>query len=205
MAGIDRITDQIREEAENTGKQIVEEAGMQEETLKRENRETIQKELEKARRTGEKRAGKLLEKSRSAAVREQNFGLLAEKQKLIRQTLDQAMERLENLEEETYFGLILQMVPKWAEERKGLIRFSPRDKKRLPGNFQKELDRVCREEKREVKIHEKTQEIAGGFILVYGGVEVNCSFEALFQAEEGALQDLLKDCLFSAEVRGGEE
>ena len=31
--------------------------------------------------------------------------------------------------------------------------------------------------------------IDGGFILVYGGVEENCSIEALFYAEQERLQD----------------
>ena len=37
----------------------------------------------------------------------------------------------------------------------------------------------------------------GGFVLVYGGVEQNCSFAALFDAARDSLQDKLHALLFA--------
>ena len=39
--------------------------------------------------------------------------------------------------------------------------------------------------------------VGGGFILVYGGIEENCTFPALFEARKEELQDLVHKQLFA--------
>lgn len=48
-----------------------------------------------------------------------------------------------------------------------------------------------------LKISRQTRKIDGGFVLVYGGIEENCSFEALFDAKHDELQDKVHGIVFS--------
>ena len=42
-----------------------------------------------------------------------------------------------------------------------------------------------------------TRDIDGGFVLTYGGIEENCSIDALFDAAHEVLQDKVQEILFS--------
>ena len=43
----------------------------------------------------------------------------------------------------------------------------------------------------------RDRNMEGGFVLVYGGVEQNCSFAALFDTARDSLQDKLHALLFA--------
>ena len=43
---------------------------------------------------------------------------------------------------------------------------------------------------------EKAKEMDGGFILVYGGVEENCTIRAMFDANRDHLSDKVHEVLF---------
>ena len=45
--------------------------------------------------------------------------------------------------------------------------------------------------------NEVLAEANGGFVLVYGGIEENCSFEAMFAAQREKLQDQVHAFLFA--------
>lgn len=48
-------------------------------------------------------------------------------------------------------------------------------------------------------LSDQTAAIDGGFLLVYGGIEENCSFEALFESDKERLQDAAQELLFANE------
>ena len=52
-------------------------------------------------------------------------------------------------------------------------------------------------------IAEECRPVDGGFILAYGGVEINGSFSALFWSREEELRDLLNGYLFDERTEGG--
>jgi V/A-type H+-transporting ATPase subunit E len=45
-------------------------------------------------------------------------------------------------------------------------------------------------------LSEKTAAIDGGFLLIYGEIEENCSFDALFSASRENMQDQVNAFLF---------
>ena len=79
----------------------------------------------------------------------------------------------------------------------GTVYFSQRDLKRLPAGFEKKLNEALKDKKAVLHISGTPREIDGGFILSYGGIEENCSFESLFHASREALQDTVQKILFS--------
>ena len=108
-----------------------------------------------------------------------------------------AMEQLKQLPADQYFEILVTMIKKYAEPLPGEIMFSSEDKKRLPNNFEELINAALADkEGATLKISNNNREINGGFILSYGEVEENCSFEALFLAERENLIDKVGSVLF---------
>ena len=73
--------------------------------------------------------------------------------------------------------------------------FSPRDRGRLPDTFEKELGALL-PQGASLKLSKETRNIRGGCVLLYGGVEENCSIEALFSAGRDDMADIAGSILF---------
>ena len=86
------------------------------------------------------------------------------------------------------------MVEKFSLPQPGEIYFSAADLARLPADFDSRLEKAA---KGALQRSSETRPIDGGFVLTYGGVEENCSIEALFYAAREELQDKVHALLFS--------
>ena len=93
--------------------------------------------------------------------------------------------------------MLLRLAAAHALPQAGEMVLSPRDRERLPADFPGKLQEVL-PEGASLTISARTEPgIQGGFLLVYGGIEENCTFRALFDAKEEELQDLANRVLFS--------
>ena len=70
---------------------------------------------------------------------------------------------------------------------------SKRDLSRLPANFEKE---VCNTANAEITIKKTPANIKNGFILVYGDIEIDCTFDAIFDTYRDELRDIVHEQLF---------
>jgi V/A-type H+-transporting ATPase subunit E len=68
---------------------------------------------------------------------------------------------------------------------------------RVPKDFEKKLNDALAKKGAKLAVSDKTQEIGGGFVLDYGGIEMNCSFKAMFDSARESLQDKVRGLLFS--------
>lgn len=197
MTGLENILKHIDEEASKNASITLSEA-----------QEVKSKILADAKIEGEKRCAEiamktkeevkvLLSRAKSAAELEEKKLLLRSKQEAIEHILKQALEQLKQLPTEQYFEILVSMVRKYAAPLPGEIIFSIEDKKRLPNNFEELIDKVLADkEGATLKISNKNRDINGGFVLSYGEVEENCSFEALLLADRENLIDKVGFTLF---------
>ncbi len=197
MTGLEKILKHIEEDAAAAANAVVAEA------------ESKAKEITAhAHAEGEKKCLDIEEKSKvsvlsclsraeSAALLQEKKIILNTKQEIIHDVILRAKDSILGLPDKEYFNVILNMVKKHALGQDGQISFSVKDKNRLPVNFQEDLRNVLSGLKgTELTISEKTCDIDGGFILIYGDVEENCSFNALFFAAQETLQDKVCKLLF---------
>lgn len=197
MTGLDKILHQIEEEAKSSADKIIEEANAQAKEILSEATASC-KELEEASSAKTEAAARdILSKSRSAAQMQRKQELLAAKQQIIGQIIDKAQASLYVLEDKAYFELIVRMIDKFALAEKGEIRFNAKDRKRLPAGFDKTVAETAAKKGGELTISSETCAIDGGFLLVYGGIEENCSFVAIFASEKESLQDKVHTLLFA--------
>lgn len=194
MSGLERITEQIIAEATANAQELLSQAEAEAEKM-----------TDAARLDGETLAAGILEKaqaetqeiaklSQSAAVLEGKRELLKTKQRLISGVINEAQERLASLPDAEYFAVLKKMVMKYAQDKEGQIAFSSKDIARLPQGFVEELSAQCRGS---LSLAKDPAQITNGFLLIYGGIEENCSFTALFDAAREELQDLAGESLFS--------
>ena len=89
------------------------------------------------------------------------------------------------------------MAKKYSHNAAGKILFSAADRRRLPEDFDNKL-KIALSEKPEaiLTLSEDVTDLNGGFLLIYGDIEENCSFDALFFAAKETLQDKVNSLLF---------
>lgn len=70
----------------------------------------------------------------------------------------------------------------------------------MPGearDFEKKLQTVLPKDAELTGCSKPNPAIDGGFLLLYGGIEENCTFRALFDDKREELQDLTNQILFA--------
>ena len=74
---------------------------------------------------------------------------------------------------------------------------SEADKKHLPDNFEKSIKEILSDKKEaSLTVSEEAPDLNGGFILKYGDIEENCSFDAIFSVSRESFQDKVNELLF---------
>ena len=195
MSGIDKILQEIEEEGRAAADRITQEAGEKIENLRKEILEKAQARCEEIRAQGGRESRGILERGASGAELLARRMILEAKQELLAELLRKAQESIYQMENHEYFALIRRIVAKNALPRPGELLLSPEDRERLPDGFEKELAGLL-PEGGSLKVSSETRDIRGGCVLLYDGVEENCSIEALFSAGKDEMTDLARSILF---------
>ncbi len=131
----------------------------------------------------------------SKAELDRKKGILAVKIDIVNSVIKTALSKLKELPDEEYFEKITALVLKYAQNGSGTLCFSKRDLGRIPAGYE-----LCLNGKLSdgfsLKISSEPVDIDGGFILVYGDVEQNCSFDALLASSTDEIKDELYGLLF---------
>lgn len=194
MTGLETILSTILEDAKASAQHVLDEA-----------RQEAQKLEEQARLEAESRKGYILEAGRSkaqalvgraesAAQLSRRRALLVTKQRLIGDVVADAKAALENLPPADYFEVLLKLAAKFAAPGEGVMKLSGKDLQRLPESFGQELQKRTGQG---IRISPDPAPIPNGFLLVYGGIDINCTFDALFEDSADLLQDKANSILFA--------
>ena len=101
-------------------------------------------------------------------------------------------KELEDQNTEDYFDFLGKLVSAYAQDKEGHILLSEKDKNNITKSFKKIL------KEHNLEIIDKSMENSG-FILIYGSIEINCTFDAIFDAYNEEFLDLLNTFLFEKE------
>lgn len=197
MTGLEKMIDQIRRESDQETQAVLERARKEADQILAKAKDEAQAQCDKIRRESASHSADQAARAKSAAELAKRRMILSEKQKLIGEVIEEAKKKLAGLPDAEYFDIIVKMAVKSALGQEGEILFSKKDLGRLPKDFEKTLNAALAKKGGRLKISRETRPIDGGFILVYGGVEENCSFKAMFDAAHEVLQDKVQELLFS--------
>lgn len=193
MAGIDKIIQQIEEDTKAVCDETIFQARAKADSIMREARTEAAKIGSDAERKTAARVADIEKRGESSAELEERKVVLYTKQSIITDMLNIGMENAKNLPDDEYFALILKMIGKNSQPKDGEIIFGKRDLDRLPKGFLAEINSVS---KGKLTLSDQAAAIDAGFILCYGGIEENCSFDAIFMSEADNLSDRAGKLLF---------
>ena len=189
MNGIDRITDRIEADAREQAKAIIAEAEAKCAEIRKENEKKAQERYLQLIRNGTKDCESGLDRRKSAAEMDAKKSVLALKQDCVAEAFDMAKRRLADMPEDSYVGFLASLAASAAADGSGEIVLSARDRERC-GKAVLERANAALAAKGltpALTLAADSREISGGLILRQGGVEVNCSIEALVEALKGPM------------------
>ena len=196
MTGLEKMRAQILEEAQTSAEAKIQDARGQAEQLLAQAKEEAGRMaggiLAKARSD----ADILRDKTASAADLDRRTKILSAKQEMIAQVLAQAGQNVRQMDAPAYFELIAGMVEQYVLPQDGQIRFSPTDMERMPAGFAERIKETARAKGGSLALEAGGPEVPDGFVLVYGGVEENCTLGAVFETKRDEMSDRVQKLLF---------
>lgn len=197
MTGLEKIIEHINNDAAQTANEIIDGAKAEAERIKTTAKEEAQKQCASLESHSKTQVIDTHKRGESAADLKEKRMILEAKQHIIDSMIHGALLHLQDLSDTEYFEIVTKMVAKYAQPRAGKILFSEKDNKRMPAGYQEKInDALKGRQGAELELSSETRKLDGGFVLVYGEIEENCSFEALFSASKEALQDKVGALLF---------
>ena len=193
MAGLEKITSQIIEDAKLIAAEKLEAAQKEADAIINEAKQTC---ANMEREASEKeKALQLVHEGRmkSSAEQQKKIALLRAKQELI----GEAYDVLKAQRVEDYFLTMEKILRSYALPEDGEIYFSSDDLARMPKGFEEKIQAIAREKGGSLMLGKEPGNITDGFILVYGGIEENCTLKALLDAKKDQLQDKVSEILFA--------
>ncbi len=197
MTGLEKMKNQILEEAKEAADSQISEAKAQAEAILDEAREEAAKTQESISRKSDTEIASYNERIESSADLQRRTKMLEARQQMITDVLNRAYESLETMETEGYFSMLEKLVDKYALPEAGELFLSPADAARMPAGFEARVEEIARGKGGSLSIANETKKIDNGFVLVYGGIEENCTLEAIFDAKRDDLSDIAQKILFS--------
>ena len=197
MTGLEKITDQIQEEAKASAARRLEAAQKEADAVIAEAKDVC---AAMETETAEKIAAMKVNyegRIKSSAEQQRRTALLRAKQEIIAEVIEEARLTLKKKDAQSYFLTLEKILKTYALAENGEIYFSAEDLARMPADFEKKIKTAAKEKGGSLVLKKEPKAIADGFVLVYGGVEENCTLKALFDAKRDQLQDKVNAILFS--------
>ena len=200
MAGVESLTKQILLDAEEKAEGILLEARERAATYLEQARLLSEKDSEDAAIKAENEAADYAKRVKSQIGMLERQSLLKAKQDLIETMIAKAKETLLTQSTDEYFAMLLGILKKHVRAGHGEMLLSGKDFARLPSDFAAKAAGIAQEKGGTLSVAAQTGEgtkVDNGFVLRYGGIEENCTLDALFQDKTEDLRDACSRVLFT--------
>lgn len=197
MTGLEKIIEQIDRDAHESASEILAQADAECARIL----EAAQAECDKidaqAAADADALRADILARGVSGAQMQRKNRILTARQDMIGDVIDKAREKLLGMDTVDYFVLLGKLAEKYAQPGDGIMYLSSFDLSRVPAYFRRILADTAQKKHGTLVLSNETRDIGGGFVLAYGGIEENCSFDAMFEDQKEHLQDVVRAKLFS--------
>lgn len=197
MGGLDKIIEEIRDQANAEAGQILKEADEYCDEYMKEITDKVADEVETFEKKEKLKRDLYDEKVKSGALFKERNEILKTKQQCINEVIKEAEYTICNLETKQYFDFLSKLFEANFDGTDGEMFFGKEDLERMPEEFKEKIKAIADNKGAKVNISDKTKNIKNGFILVYGEIEENCTIQSLFDEKSDALKDIVNKELFS--------
>ena len=196
MSGLDKMKARILEVAQSTAREIIEKAKADADAAVQAAEESAEAEAAEILARARRDAADYGMRVDSSMDMQRKQALLAAKQEVIGGVLKAAYDAVMDLADEKYFEMLEQLLEKNTLPEAGEIRFSAKDLGRMPAGFPDRIKNIAASKGGSLTVSEKPEKMDGGFLLVYGGIEENCTISAVFASKREELSDKVNRMLF---------
>lgn len=197
MGGLDKIIEEIKDQANAEAGQILKEADEYCDEYMKEITDKVADEVETFEKKEKLKRDLYDEKVKSGALFKERNEILKTKQQCINEVIKEAEYAICNLETKQYFDFLSKLFEANFDGTDGEMFFGKEDLERMPEEFKEKIKAIADNKGAKVNISDKTKNIKNGFILVYGEIEENCTIQSLFDEKSDALRDIVNKELFS--------
>ncbi|HBM80664.1 MAG: V-type ATP synthase subunit E [Clostridiales bacterium] len=198
MAEIDNLKNRIIKDGMQKASEIEGEALKKVDNIIAEARKKAEKIVKDAKERAKEEGLKSSERIISGAELDKRNMILAAKQDLIDSVFKSAIQKIRSMKDDEYTALIEKLLLRNVESGDEEVIFAENDKHRIDSGLLKRVNEKLAGLNKQGKLTESRQTVGieSGFILKKGGVEVNCSIEALVWSLRESLETSIAAMLF---------
>ena len=198
MKGTEKIIAHIRADGDAEAKKIIDAASKQAEEKRAESFKAALSEYEKLMQAGNAECEDILSGSRRIAEMEAKKSVLSVKQEMISAAFDAAREEIVNMPRDKYTQFLARMAAEAAASGMEEIVLNARDKAEVGRSVCKAANELlsAKGTPGKLTVSEDTADISGGVIVRFGGIETNCSIDALIRQRRSGLSTEVAAVLF---------
>ena len=193
MTGLENILSQIENESKLRADSIINEAKSASESIIAEANKKAEEIICDFRQKAEDASNEVINRAQAADEIEGKRAELRKKQELINKAIEAAKAEIKTMDAEDYFAFMGRIFEKYALKKSGRLLMSQSDIVSMTDSFKKLLA-DCDIETQAGEIPER-----GGFVAVYGSIEINCRIDAVFDEKAEEISDALNKFLFGSE------
>lgn len=231
MNGIEKITARIAADADQEIAQLKAQAQQEADAILADSAAQAKRLSEEIIARGRKAADERLERLQSAAQMETRKLKLAAKQEVLGEAFQTALQRLCDMPDDAYITLLANLAVQAATTGKEKLIFSLEDRNRVGKQVVAAANEMLLKERAPelpgamadskvgaflgkvvnnttaimtgtgLVLSDETRNIMGGFIMVDGDVEINCTFETLVRLQREKLEKEVAQVLFDPALR----
>lgn len=198
MKGTEKIIAHIRADGDAEAKKIIDAASKQAEEKRAESFKAALSEYEKLMQAGNAECEDILSGSRRIAEMEAKKSVLSVKQEMISAAFDAAREEIVNMPRDKYTQFLARMAAEAAASGMEEIVLNARDKAEIGKSVCKAANELlsAKGTPGKLTVSEDTADISGGVIVRFGGIETNCSIDALIRQRRSGLSTEVAVAMF---------
>ena len=198
MKGTEKIIAHIRADGDAEATKIIDAASKQAEEKRAESFKAALSEYEKLMQAGNAECEDILSGSRRIAEMEAKKSVLSVKQEMISAAFDAAREEIVNMPRDKYTQFLARMAAEAAASGMEEIVLNARDKAEVGKSVCKAANELlsAKGTPGKLTVSEDTADISGGVIVRFGGIETNCSIDALIRQRRSGLSTEVAAAMF---------
>ena len=196
MTGLQKIIDGILEEADIEAANLLKAADAQAAHIMDEAKREAEQYLNEQKEAAKTDEEKFRKQAEGATQAKERTVLLTEKQAVLTGALHKAYEALCQMPVNEYTAYLEALIESHLRPGDCTMYLSAKDRERLPQAFFDGVTDNAAKKGCRLTISEEPKAMDGGCLLSFGGIEENCSFEALFAANQNRLLDRANTLLF---------
>ena len=197
MSGLEKMKSQILDEANHSAEAEIAKAKAEADALLKEAEAEAEALAAKILEKSKADVDSFMERSASSCDMYRKQALLKAKPEVIQSVLEKAYEKIRSMDAQEYFEMLEKVVERYALAQTGTVYFSQADLDRMPAGFEQKISGIAAQKGGALTVSKEGRDMPGGCILVYGGIEENCTIKALFDARRDELSDKVHGLLFA--------